>query len=183
MLLDRDGVINENRVDHVKSWDEFKFLPGSIRSLSRLRLAGLKLGLITNQAVIERGIVEQDEVDLIHSNMQERLMKESAQFDRINYCPHRPESNCDCRKPRPGLAASTIQALQVLPENTCIIGDTYGDAMAGLAAGCAYAIRIPSTREPGDYNELPDRYRERVIEFPSLEKATDSILISVEQTL
>ena len=182
VLVDRDGVVNENRSDHVKNWAEFKFLPEAKPSLQRLRSAGLKLGLVTNQAIVERGIVDRSLVESIHDKMQQALALESAQFHSIQYCPHRPESNCDCRKPKPGLAIAAINELQADPSKTCIVGDTYGDAISGLTAGCTYAILIPSTRDPGDYNELPLEYRERVVSLPSFEEATSSILKSMEKS-
>ena len=182
VLVDRDGVVNENRSDHVKNWAEFKFLPEAKFSLHRLRSAGLKLGLVTNQAVIERAIVDRSQIETIHANMQQALALELAQFHSIHYCPHRPESNCECRKPKPGLALAAINELQVDASNTCIIGDTYGDAISGLVAGCIYAILIPSTRDPGDYNELPLEYHERVVSLPSFEEATNAILKSMEKS-
>jgi len=147
-----------------------------------LRNAGLKLGLVTNQAVIERGIVDRSQIESIHDNMQQALGSAGAQFHSIQLCPHRPESNCECRKPKPGLALAAINELQVDASKTCIIGDTYGDAISGLAAGCIYAVLIPSTRDPGDYNELPLEYRERVVSLPSFQEATNSILKSMEQS-
>ncbi len=180
VLLDRDGVVNENRVDHVKQWSEFNFLPGSQSSLRRLRSAGLKLGLVTNQAVVERKIVEQSQVEMIHSKMQAALALRSAEFHTIHYCPHKPESRCSCRKPEPGLAHAAIKALSVDPNKTCIIGDTYADAIMGLSAGCSYAIVIPSTRAPGSYDDVPPKFQDKVKHYSTLAKATDSIIESIK---
>jgi D-glycero-D-manno-heptose 1,7-bisphosphate phosphatase len=171
-------VVNENRANHVKKWDEFKFLPGSVSSLRKLRESGLKLALVTNQANIGRGVMTRTTIENIHANMQAVLTENSAQFDTIQYCPHKPESNCSCRKPKPGLASAAIAELQIDPDQTCIIGDTYGDAVSGLVAGCSFAILVPSTRNPGDPDELPQKYRDKLIKYPSFAKATDAILQS-----
>jgi D-glycero-D-manno-heptose 1,7-bisphosphate phosphatase len=140
----------------------------------------LKLSLVTNQAVIERGIVEQSQVEMIHSKMQAVLAQESADFHSIHFCPHKPESHCNCRKPEPGLAKAALSALCIDSNKTCIIGDTYADAITGLTAGCSYAILIPSTREPGNYEDLPLDFRDKVIKCSSFVEATNSIIESLE---
>lgn len=112
--------------------------------------------------------------------MQAELAEDSAEFDTLHYCPHKPESRCSCRKPGPGLAYAAIEQLGVAAENTCIIGDTYADAITGLSAGCRYAIVIPSTRDMGSYDDLPIVFRENTFNYPSFNEATKAILASVK---
>jgi D-glycero-D-manno-heptose 1,7-bisphosphate phosphatase len=135
---------------------------------------------VTNQAVIERKIVEKSQVDMIHAKMQAVLAQDSAEFHSIHYCPHKPESKCICRKPGPGLAYAAITELRVESNKTCIIGDTYADAITGISAGCSYAIVIPSTREPGDYESLPPNFRAKVFSCSSLVEATNVIIESLK---
>src|SRR5579859_3809461 len=103
VFLDRDGVINYNRADHVKSWSEFEFLPGSLQALASLRKANYRVFVVTNQAVINRGIVDQAVVEHIHMQMLEHISRAGGRIEAVLYCPHRPEENCFCRKPLPGL--------------------------------------------------------------------------------
>lgn len=180
MLIDRDGVVNQNREDHVKTWEEFRFLPGVHTNLARLRAAGLKLSLVTNQAIVERGIVSKDQVDEIHGKMQHDLSSSSAEFDSIHYCPHKPESNCDCRKPRTGLAIEAIEQLGIPASRSCIVGDTYSDAATGLHAGCSYAILVPSNRDPGTIDVVAKTLQSRVLRCSSLTEVVDLIAGSVE---
>ena len=182
VFVDRDGVVNDNRQDHVKTWQEFRFRPDAISSLQKLRKSGVKLAVVTNQANIDRGVVTRATIDLIHSNMQNVLSADSAQFDTIQYCPHKPEALCECRKPKPGLIIAAAEALVVELAESCIVGDTYSDAMAGLSAGCSYAVLIPSTRDPGSHTELPEKFRNRVVKYSSFAEATNHILNGAGQT-
>ncbi|MFN0070624.1 MAG: D-glycero-alpha-D-manno-heptose-1,7-bisphosphate 7-phosphatase [Chloroflexota bacterium] len=136
IFLDRDGVINENRTDHVKSWDEFIFLPGALNAIARLSEAGIRLFVITNQAVINRGIVTRAQVDAVNNRMVEVIHQFGGRIEAVVYCPHRPEERCPCRKPAPGLLFQLSEQYQVNLSATLLIGDAWPDIDAGRAAGC-----------------------------------------------
>lgn len=136
VFLDRDGVINENRPDHVKSWDEFTFLPGAIDALVSLSHMGVPVFVVTNQAVINRGIVTRDTVDWINSRMVEEVSWRGGRIDAVAYCPHLPEEHCSCRKPEPGLLLELARGHGVDLEDSVVIGDTLTDLEAGQAVGC-----------------------------------------------
>lgn len=136
VFLDRDGVINENRPDHVKHWSEFRFLPGAPEALARLSRAGVRLFVITNQAIVNRGIVSPEVVDAINRGMVEEIGRRGGRIEATCYCPHRPEERCGCRKPQPGLLLEVAARYGVDLRETVVIGDALSDVEAGLAAGC-----------------------------------------------
>jgi D-glycero-D-manno-heptose 1,7-bisphosphate phosphatase len=136
VFIDRDGVINENRPDHVKSWAEFRFLPGALEAVARLARAGLPAFVITNQAIVNRGLVAPETVDQINSRMAREIEARGGRIDAVAYCPHRPEEGCDCRKPRPGLLLDLAERFGIDLEESVFIGDALSDVEAGQACGC-----------------------------------------------
>jgi D-glycero-D-manno-heptose 1,7-bisphosphate phosphatase len=136
IFLDRDGVICENRVDHVKSWDEFRFLPGAKASLAALSKLGLPLIVITNQAIIGRGMVPARMVDDIHRLMVAEVEASGGRIDRVVYCPHRPEDQCACRKPEPGMLLQVAGEMGVDLSQSYLVGDAASDLLTGQCVGC-----------------------------------------------
>jgi D-glycero-D-manno-heptose 1,7-bisphosphate phosphatase len=135
VFLDRDGVINENRNDHVKNWSEFRFLPGSMDAIRRLAKAGYRVFVITNQAIVSRGVVTHHMIDQVNARMLEELDRAGARVEAVAYCPHRPDQECPCRKPRPGLLLKLAFRFGLDLENSIVIGDALSDMQAGLAVG------------------------------------------------
>lgn len=136
VFLDRDGVINENRKDYVKTWDEFVFLPGSLEALKALACADFLLVVVTNQSAIHRGLVSRDTVEEINSRMVKQSEDYGARIDGVYYCPHAPNENCNCRKPLPGLFLRAAEEMQINLERSYCVGDKITDINAGKAAGC-----------------------------------------------
>jgi len=147
VFLDRDGVINENRADHVKCWDEFHFLPGAPEAIARLTHAGLRVFIVTNQAVINRGVVSRDVIDAINQKMVAELERCGGRIEAVAFCPHRPEELCGCRKPEPGLLLGLASRHGLDLPQSVMIGDAINDVEAGLAAGCQ-AILVLTGRGP-----------------------------------
>lgn len=142
VFLDRDGVINENRSDYVKSWEEFVFLPRSLAALRALAAGGAPTIVISNQAAIGRGLVARATVDAIHRHMGEAISAEGGRIDAVYYCPHHPAEGCDCRKPRPGLLLQAAAAYQIDLQRSYFIGDSIGDVEAALAVGCSPILAL-----------------------------------------
>ncbi len=136
IFLDRDGVIGENRPDHVKSWDEFRFLPGALDALRWLRLAGFHTFVVTNQAIVNRGVVAAGVVEDINSRMAMSVARSGGWIDDIRYCPHDYDENCQCRKPRPGMLLQLAAQWQVDLSRSYMVGDAWTDIAAGQAASC-----------------------------------------------
>lgn len=136
IFLDRDGVICYNRSDYVKSWQEFRFLPGAKQSLVALGRLGFAIVVVTNQSAVGRGIVKAATVEEIHRRMVAELASYGARVDRIFYCPHHPEAECNCRKPKPGLLVKAADEMGIDLSQSYMIGDAASDLIAGQTAGC-----------------------------------------------
>ncbi len=137
VFLDRDGVINCNRPDYVKNWSEFQYLPGAADAIRRLSNAGCRVFVISNQAAIGRGLVSHDVVDTLNGLMLRDLDQVGAHIEAIAYCPHRPDQDCPCRKPRPALLLKLALAHGINLKRCVVIGDALSDLEAGAAVGCA----------------------------------------------
>jgi D-glycero-D-manno-heptose 1,7-bisphosphate phosphatase len=137
VFLDRDGVINENRTDHVTSWAEFRFLPGALDAIARLSAAGAQIFVVTNQAIVNRGLVPRTTVDDINRRMTDTIVRHGGHITAIAYCPHRPDERCGCRKPQPGLILDLMARHRLDPRDCLVIGDALSDVDAGRAAGAA----------------------------------------------
>ncbi len=136
IFLDRDGVINCNRCDHVKAWDEFVFLPGALEALRRLAWLGWPVVVVSNQAAVNRGLVSRQTVDAIHARMVDAVAVAGGRIDGVLYCPHRPDENCECRKPRPGLLLQAAARWALDLSRSYLVGDAESDVLAALAVGC-----------------------------------------------
>jgi D-glycero-D-manno-heptose 1,7-bisphosphate phosphatase len=146
VFLDRDGVINADQDGYVTSWSQFRLLPGALEGLCQLTAAGFRLAVVTNQAVVGRGLVSAAEVGELNARMVSALAEGGARIDAVLYCPHAPEDGCACRKPQPGLLIEAGRRLGVAPADTCVIGDWVDDIAAARAAGCAVPILVLTGR-------------------------------------
>jgi D-glycero-D-manno-heptose 1,7-bisphosphate phosphatase len=135
IFLDRDGVINENRPDHVKSWDEFKFLPGVLDSIRQLSTIGLPIFVVTNQAIISRKMVTEDTLNDIHGQMLTEIHQADGQIEKVYYCPHDSDDGCDCRKPQPGMLKRAAMEFGIDLTKSFIVGDAWTDMEAGFTVG------------------------------------------------
>jgi histidinol-phosphate phosphatase family protein len=135
VFLDRDGVINADRTDFVKSWAEFDFLPSVLSALAVLSRTQYKIVVVTNQSGVGRGLLTETTLREMNLRMTDRVREAGGRIDAIYYCPHLPETGCSCRKPAPGMfiAAATDLALDL--SRSWMIGDGYRDIAAASAAG------------------------------------------------
>jgi histidinol-phosphate phosphatase family protein len=136
IFVDRDGVIGENRDDYVKTWEDFTFLPGVFKPLRCLAQRAIPVIVVSNQSAVGRGLVSQDAVDEINQHMAEEIKANGGAIEAIYTCPHRPEDDCECRKPRPGLLLKAAQQCNISLKHSYLIGDAVSDVEAALAAGC-----------------------------------------------
>lgn len=143
IFFDRDGVINKERKDYVKTTEELEIFSNIIEPIKKLKNLGFMIIVITNQSAINRGLITHKKVDEIHSAIQEYLEKFGTKIDRFYYCPHRPDENCECRKPKPGLFFKAAHEFQLNLQSSWMIGDNDTDTQAAITAGCR-AIQINS---------------------------------------
>jgi D-glycero-D-manno-heptose 1,7-bisphosphate phosphatase len=175
IFLDRDGVINENRLDHVKSWDEFVFVPGAVEAIARVSRARVPVFVVSNQAIINRGIVTRDAVDAINERMARAIEERGGRIEHIAYCPHRPEEECECRKPRPGLLLDLARDYSVDLREAAVIGDALSDMEAGQAVGCQ-TILVLTGRGREQLEEAHRTGRNGFSVAPSLDGAIEALL-------
>lgn len=136
IILDRDGVINEDSDDYIKTPDEWIPIPGSLEAIAKLNQAGHQVVVVTNQSGIARGLYDEKTLDEIHVKMKRMLAEVGGHLDGIFYCPHHPDDQCDCRKPKPGLMHQVAEALQTNFHNALMVGDAERDIDCAHAAGC-----------------------------------------------
>ncbi len=147
VLLDRDGVINEDRPGSVLSESDFVLLPQVPEAIAELNHKGYRVLVVTNQACVGRGELDLDELDRIHESMLRGVRAAGGEIERIYVCPHTDEEDCDCRKPRPGLLNKARQDFGFDPSQTWMIGDTDRDVAAATSAGVRAAL-VRSNRDP-----------------------------------
>ncbi len=136
VFLDRDGVINHERKDYVKSWEEFSFQPGSLEAFRRLREAGQEAYVITNQSGVGRGILSLRTLLGIHLRMELEVQKAGGMIHGIVFCPHHPDDGCKCRKPATGMFQMAAVKYGLDLSQSVFVGDAARDVQAGKAAGC-----------------------------------------------
>jgi D-glycero-D-manno-heptose 1,7-bisphosphate phosphatase len=135
LILDRDGVLNEESGEFTAGPAGWKWLPGSLEALALLTRAGLRLSVATNQASIGRGHLMPETLEEIHTRMLREAREAGGKIDAIFVCPHTPADACRCRKPAPGLIEEAITASDIPAHNTLLVGDDTRDLEAALAAG------------------------------------------------
>lgn len=136
VFIDRDGVINYNRDTYVKSWDEFCFIPGVLSALKCLATSPYAIVVVSNQSAVGRGLMNLQTLECINAEMRRRIQEQGGRIDRIYYCPHIPEDNCDCRKPRPGMLIKAASELGIDLRGSWMVGDAASDVEAAVNAGC-----------------------------------------------
>lgn len=181
VFLDRDGVINENRPDHVKSWAEFQFLPGARESVARLTRARVRVFVMTNQAIINRRLVPVSVLEDIHRRMLREIEAQGGRIEEIAYCPHRPDECCACRKPEPGLILNLAAKHRVDLRDAVVIGDGLTDMEAGEAARCR-TILVMTGRGKDQLGLIGDA-KQTFLVAADLSAAVDLVLSEVSERL
>jgi D-glycero-D-manno-heptose 1,7-bisphosphate phosphatase len=173
VILDRDGVINFDSAQFIKSPAEWKPIPGSLEAIARLNQNGYRVVVATNQSGIGRGLFDMDTLNAIHNKMHKAVAALGGRIDAIFYCPHAADSQCTCRKPKPGMFERIASSFNVDLDNVPAIGDSLRDLQAGSAAGCRPMLVLTGkgqkTREDGG---MPAG----TLEFDDLAAAVEYIL-------
>lgn len=143
IVLDRDGVINEDSDAFVKSVDEWIPIPGSLEAIARLCKAGWTVAVATNQSGLARSLFDKSTLDQMHFKMQQLTMEQGGRIDLIVHCPHGPDDGCDCRKPSPGLFQKIAEHFHLSDlRDVPVVGDSLRDLQAGMQlGGIPYLVR------------------------------------------
>ncbi len=164
VLLDRDDTLIRN-VPYNGDPTLVVPLPGARAAVDLLRAAGLRTGVVTNQSGIGRGLITAGQLRAVNARVEEVL----GAFDTWQYCPHLPDDECGCRKPRPGMVHAAAHAMEVESTECVVIGDTAGDMGAARAAG-AYAVLVPAEQTSQDAVQMAN------IVVPELRSAVAHVL-------
>ena len=148
VFLDRDGVINRDSPDYIKTWEAFEFLPRSLDAIALLTREGFAVVVITNQSIIGRGMITPETLSRTHRLMTESVAAHGGRIHDILFCPHAPEDRCDCRKPAPGLVFKARDKHDIDLTRAVMVGDNAKDIECGRNAGCGRAILVKTGNGP-----------------------------------
>jgi len=130
IILDRDGVINYDSDEFIKSPEEWIPIPGSLEAIARLHRTGYRIVVATNQSGVGRGLLSMDMLARIHARMLDAVRKKGGDIEGIFFCPHRPEEGCECRKPRPGMFYEIADRLKMNLSGVYAVGDSERDIVS-----------------------------------------------------
>lgn len=173
VILDRDGVINYDSDDFIKSTDEWISLPGSLEAIARLNQAGYRVVVATNQSGVARGLFDVVTLNAIHQKMHTMAQTVGADIDAVFFCPHSANDNCDCRKPKPGMLRAIAERFDVNLKGVPAVGDSLRDLQACFAVGCTpYLVLTGKGEKTQEKGGLPPG----TLVFPDLAAAVEHML-------
>ncbi len=173
VILDRDGVINFDSAQFIKSPAEWKPIPGSLEAIARLSQAGYRVVVATNQSGVGRGLFDMDTLNAIHEKMHKAVVAAGGRLDAIFYCPHPADSACECRKPKPGMFRRISETLNVNLKGVPSVGDSLRDLQASVILGC---LPILVRTGKGEKTRADGNLPEGTLEFADLAAVVDWIL-------
>ena len=157
IILDRDGVINIDSAQFIKSPGEWKPIPGSLEAIAKLNQAGWRVVVATNQSGIGRGLFDMDTLNAIHDKMHKAVQAAGGRIDAIFYCPHIADAKCDCRKHKPGMFQRIGQVLNANLKGAPAVGDSLRDLQAAAAVGAQpYLVRTGKGEKTEADGDLPE---------------------------
>lgn len=158
VILDRDGTVNQDSDDYVKSPDEWTPLPGALEAIARLNHAGWHVVLASNQSGLGRGLFDVSTLNAMHAKMHTLLANVGGRVDAVFYCPHAPDEGCHCRKPEPGLFEQIGERYGIDLQGVPMVGDSARDALAAVAAGCEPHLVLTGKGAAYRGRTLPDSF-------------------------
>ncbi len=180
ILIDRDGVINSERSNYVKNWGEFEFLSGSLSALKMLSPLGIPLLIVTNQSAIGRGIVDTETINDIHRRMTQHVLESGGRIDHIFICPHHPDDQCSCRKPKPGMLLQAQSQYALDLSKSVFVGDSITDYLAAKAVGCQ-SILVRTGRQGAEIDRLLAEQKAEQVPIMANLLAVATHLVTVEK--
>lgn len=159
VLLDRDGVIVENRENYVRSWADVSIYPQALEALARLRQVGCPVALVTNQSAVGRGLLPLPEAQEINSRLVASIERAGGRIEGVYMCPHAPDEGCSCRKPQPGLIRQAAEELGFELPRSALIGDALSDLEAGERAGVGWTALVRTGRGAAEERRAPGPVR------------------------
>jgi D-glycero-D-manno-heptose 1,7-bisphosphate phosphatase len=173
IILDRDGVINYDSDQFIKSPEEWRPIPGSLEAIARLNHAGFRVVVATNQSGLGRGLFDMATMVAVNEKLHKALAHVGGRIDAVFYCPHAADSGCECRKPKPGLLMEIGQRLGVDLTGVPCVGDSLRDLQAAQAVG-AQPILVLSGK--GEKTLREGNFPSNTVIFPDLAFAAAALL-------
>ena len=158
VILDRDGTINADSLEYIKSPDEWTPLPGALEAIARLNHAGWHVAVASNQSGLGRGLFDVAVLNAMHAKLHKMLAAVGGRVDAIFYCPHTPDDKCHCRKPEPGLFEQIGERYGIDLKGVPVVGDALRDVVAGSAAGCQPHLVLTGHGSQYSGRTLPDTF-------------------------
>ncbi len=158
VILDRDGTINEDSEDYIKSEAEWKPLPGALEAIARLNHAGWHVVVASNQSGLGRGLFDVAALNAMHAKMHKLLAMAGGRVEAVFYCPHAPDQACRCRKPLPGLFEQIGERYGITLKGVPAVGDSARDIIAGAAVGCEPHLVLTGKGVALRGQPLPDNF-------------------------
>lgn len=174
IILDRDGVINEESDVYIKSPAQWKPIPGSLEAISLLSQAGYTVVVATNQSGVGRGYYTEEDLVQIHQKMIACVKAQGGRIDKVFYCPHHPDEHCSCRKPASGLLEQIAAAYKIDLSGVAVIGDSLRDIQAAEKVACKPILVLTGNGEKTLKND--PELRDKVPIFPNLLTAVQALL-------
>ena len=173
VILDRDGVINHDSEEYIKSPEEWLPIAGSLEAIARLNQADIQVFVATNQSGVNRGYYDEATLEDIHNKMHEALKTVGGHIDGLYYCPHHPDENCSCRKPRTQMLEKIARDFNVDLHDAIFIGDSWRDMEAAMAVGAKPVLVMTGNGE--DTLHSIEDLREVTV-YSNLSEVVDDIL-------
>jgi D-glycero-D-manno-heptose 1,7-bisphosphate phosphatase len=180
IILDRDGTINRDSDDYIKSPDEWLPLPGAIEAIARLCQGGWHIAIASNQSGLGRGLFDLATLNLMHDKMNKLLAAAGGRVDAIFFCPHLPQDHCQCRKPLPGLFENIGERFGVALDQVHAVGDTLRDAQAAALAGCQTHLVCTGKSEGYSGSTPPENFPPQTMVHDNLSAFADWVLAQGE---
>ncbi|MEY3550179.1 MAG: D-glycero-beta-D-manno-heptose 1,7-bisphosphate 7-phosphatase [Burkholderiales bacterium] len=180
IILDRDGTINRDSDDYIKSPDEWLPLPGAIEAIARLCQGGWHIAIASNQSGLGRGLFDLATLNLMHDKMNKLLAAAGGRVDAIFFCPHLPQDHCQCRKPLPGLFEKIGERFGVALDQVHAVGDTLRDAQAAALAGCQTHLVCTGKSEGYSGRTPPENFPPQTMVHDNLSAFADWVLAQGE---
>ena len=180
VILDRDGTINHDSPDFVKTPDEWVPLPGAMDAIARLNQAGWHVVIASNQSGLGRGLFDVSTLNAMHTKMHGLLGAAGGRVDAVFYCPHSPSDACHCRKPEPGLFEQISERYGMELKGVPAVGDAPRDLVAGAAVGCEPHLVLTGKSAGLTHCKLPESYPQNTLTHTDLAAFVDFLLAREE---
>jgi len=158
VFLDRDGVITTESGEFITRPEDITYIPGSLQALRLLKEAGILTAIVSNQSGVGRGMMSQEQLMAVHDRMMSDIRQAGGRITIARYCPHKPDEDCECRKPKAGMLEEILKTLSrekgIIPENRYIIGDNERDITAGKAVDCEPILVLSGCLQQKDVRAL-----------------------------